>query len=133
VTSVDKLDVRSTLASGTGGPRLPPEGPHLFTCSQSALCCSSPGQDSQAGTRPRYPDRRDPISLRNPAGQAWDPERERGSQHPAILTVLLAPGRIADALAKPLERMLLHEAADPNRSRDLLLDRVQNGTVWGLP
>ena len=50
---------------------------------------------------------------------------------PAILTLLLSPRRLAEALARPLERMLLHEAADPNRSRDLLLDRVQSGTVWG--
>ena len=42
VITVDELDVCSTLASGTGDPRVPPAGPHLFMRSQSALCFSSP-------------------------------------------------------------------------------------------
>jgi IS4 transposase len=54
------------------------------------------------------------------------------SAAPTILTLLLSSRRVAQLLARPLERMLLHEAADPNRSRGLLLDRVQNGTVWAL-
>jgi IS4 transposase len=48
----------------------------------------------------------------------------------SLLTLLLSPRRLAEEMAKPLERMLLHEAANPNRTRDLLLDRVQKGTLW---
>ena len=44
-----------------------------------------------------------------------------------ILDLLLAPARLARATARWLEVMLLHEAADPNVSRQLLLARVQNG------
>jgi IS4 transposase len=48
---------------------------------------------------------------------------------PAILDVLLAPDKIARSLSKWLERMLLHEAFDPNVSRRLLIARVQNGVM----
>ena len=44
-----------------------------------------------------------------------------------ILDLLLAPARLARATARWLEAMLLHEAVDPNGSRQLLLARVQNG------
>ena len=59
---------------------MPPVGPHLLTCFQSAPCFSSLSQNSQVGIRPRYPDRRDPISLNNPGSQGRDQEGERGSQ-----------------------------------------------------
>lgn len=48
----------------------------------------------------------------------------------AILEVVLAPGTVAHFLERWLEVMLLHEAIDPNRSRLLLLDRVENGRSW---
>ena len=44
-----------------------------------------------------------------------------------ILDLLLAPARLARATARWLEAMLIHEAIDPNISRQLLLARVQNG------
>ena len=47
-----------------------------------------------------------------------------------ILDLLLAPARFARATARWLEAMLLHEALDPNVSRQLLLARVQNGVRW---
>ncbi|MGH2670930.1 MAG: transposase, partial [bacterium] len=47
-----------------------------------------------------------------------------------ILDLLLAPARLARATARWLEAMLLHEAIDPNLSRQLLLARVQNGVGW---
>jgi len=47
-----------------------------------------------------------------------------------ILDLLLAPARLARAMARWLEAMLIHEAADPNVSRQLLLARVQNGVRW---
>ena len=66
---------------------MPPVGPHLLTCFQSAPCFSSLSQNSQVGIRPRYPDRRDLISLNNPGSQGRDQERERGSQHVLITTL----------------------------------------------
>jgi len=48
----------------------------------------------------------------------------------AILDLLLAPARLARDLARWTETMLLHEAGDPNRSRHLLLARVENGAAW---
>ena len=47
-----------------------------------------------------------------------------------ILDLMLAPARIAAAMARWVEAMLLHEAVDPNVSRQLLLTRVQNGVTW---
>lgn len=47
-----------------------------------------------------------------------------------ILDLLLAPARLARAMARWLEAMLIHEAVDPNVSRQLLLARVQNGVGW---
>lgn len=47
-----------------------------------------------------------------------------------ILDLMLAPARIAAAMARWVEAMLLHEAVDPNVSRQLLMARVQNGGTW---
>jgi hypothetical protein len=47
-----------------------------------------------------------------------------------ILDLMLAPAKIAAAMARWVEAMLLHEAVDPNVSRQLLLTRVQNGVNW---
>lgn len=47
-----------------------------------------------------------------------------------ILDILLTPARHARAMARWLEAMLLHEALDPNVSRQLLLERIQNGVTW---
>jgi len=47
-----------------------------------------------------------------------------------ILDLLLAPAKLACAMARWLEAMLLHEAVDPNVSRQLLMARVQNGVGW---
>ncbi len=44
-----------------------------------------------------------------------------------ILDLLLAPARQVRPIARWLEAMLLHEAIDPNVSRQLLMARVQNG------
>ena len=48
----------------------------------------------------------------------------------AVLDLLLAPARLARDLARRTEAMLLHEAVDPNLSRHLLLERVENGATW---
>ncbi len=48
----------------------------------------------------------------------------------AILDLLLAPARLARGLARWTEAMLLHEAVDPNLSRQMLLARVENGAAW---
>ncbi|MEQ8234813.1 MAG: IS4 family transposase [Gammaproteobacteria bacterium] len=48
----------------------------------------------------------------------------------SILDIVLLPARTAKALAQRLEPMLLHEATDPNRSRLLLLERVDKGAAW---
>jgi len=47
-----------------------------------------------------------------------------------ILDLVVAPAKIAGAMARWLEAMLLHEAVDPNVSRQLLMARVQNGVGW---
>lgn len=47
----------------------------------------------------------------------------------AILDLVLAPAHLAGHTAKWTEAMLLHEAIDPNLSRQLLLARVENGTT----
>ena len=48
----------------------------------------------------------------------------------AILDLVLAPAHLARASARWIEAMLLHEAVDPNLSRQLLLARVANGVTW---
>jgi IS4 transposase len=48
----------------------------------------------------------------------------------SILDIVLLPARTAKALAQRLEPMLLREATDPNRSRLLLLERVDQGAAW---
>lgn len=48
----------------------------------------------------------------------------------AILDLLLAPAHLARASAKWIEGMLLHEAIDPNLSRQLLVARIENGVTW---
>ena len=47
----------------------------------------------------------------------------------AILDLVLAPAHLARHTAKWIEAMLLHEAIDPNLSRQLLIARVENGTT----
>ena len=49
---------------------------------------------------------------------------------PAILDIVLLPPRVSKVIARRLESMLLHEAPDPNRSRQLLIERVESGTAW---
>ena len=46
---------------------------------------------------------------------------------PAILDIVLLPPRVSKVIAWRLESMLLHGAPDPNRSRQLLIERVQRG------
>jgi IS4 transposase len=48
----------------------------------------------------------------------------------AILDVLLLPLAASKTIARRLEPMLLHEAADPNRKRKLLVQRVEFGLAW---
>ena len=48
----------------------------------------------------------------------------------AVLDLLILPARTAKALPRRLEPMLLHEAVDPNASRLLLLQRVDQGVAW---
>lgn len=48
----------------------------------------------------------------------------------AVLEVMLAPAQLAAELSRKLEAMLLHEAPDPNLSRQLLPARVENGATW---
>ena len=48
----------------------------------------------------------------------------------AILDVVVLPPRVSKVLARRLESMLLHEAPDPNRSRRLLIERVESGVAW---
>lgn len=49
---------------------------------------------------------------------------------PAILDIVLLPPRVSTVIARRLESMLLHEAPDPNRSRRLLVERVERCAVW---
>ena len=49
---------------------------------------------------------------------------------PAILDIVLPPPRVSKVIARRLESMLLHEAPDPNRSRQLLIERVESGAAW---
>jgi putative transposase len=48
----------------------------------------------------------------------------------SILDLVLLPLRTSRALARRLEPMLLREAIDPNASRILLLQRVDQGIAW---
>ena len=49
---------------------------------------------------------------------------------PAIIDIVLLPPRISKVIARRLESMLLHETPDPNRSRQLLIERVECGAAW---
>ena len=49
---------------------------------------------------------------------------------PAILDIVLLPPRVSKVIARRLESMLLHEAPHPNRSRQLLIERVECGAAW---
>ena len=49
---------------------------------------------------------------------------------PTILDIVLLPPRVSKVIARRLESMLLHEAPDPNRSRNPLIERVESGTAW---
>ena len=49
---------------------------------------------------------------------------------PAILDIVLLLPRVSKVIARRLESMLLHEAPDPNRSRQLLIEPVDSGPVW---
>ena len=49
---------------------------------------------------------------------------------PMILKTVVLPLRVSKAIAQRLEPMLLREAPDPNRSRQLLIERVERGAVW---
>ena len=49
---------------------------------------------------------------------------------PAILDIVLLPPRVSKVIARRLESMLLHEALDRNRSRRLLIERVESGAAW---
>ena len=46
------------------------------------------------------------------------------------LDIVLLPPRVSKVIARRLESMLLHEAPDPNRSRQLLVERVDSGAAW---
>ena len=48
---------------------------------------------------------------------------------PAILDILLLPPRVSKVIARRLESMLLHEAPDPSRTRQLLIERVECGAA----
>ena len=47
-----------------------------------------------------------------------------------ILDIVVLPARVSRVFARRLESMLLHEAPDPNRSRRLLIERVESGAAW---
>jgi putative transposase len=49
---------------------------------------------------------------------------------PNLLSLLMLPARAARTLARRIEPVLLHEAVDPNKSRLLLLQRVDQGVAW---
>ena len=49
---------------------------------------------------------------------------------PAILDIIVLPPRVSKVITRRLEPMLLHEAPDPNRSRPLLIERVERGAAW---
>ena len=60
--------------------------------------------------------------------ERWGAMLKEASQ--AILDLLLAPAKLARELARRLEAMLVHEAADPNLSRSRLMTRVADGAMW---
>ena len=47
-----------------------------------------------------------------------------------ILSIVVLAKRHAKAIASRLEPILLHEAADPNRNRKLLLERIDSRCLW---
>ena len=47
-----------------------------------------------------------------------------------ILDIVVLPARGSRVIARRLESMLLHEAPDPNRSRRLLIERVESSAAW---
>ncbi len=47
-----------------------------------------------------------------------------------LLDIVLMPKRVAVFLARRVSKLLLHEAADPNLSRVLLVERVESGCAW---
>ena len=49
---------------------------------------------------------------------------------PVILDIVVLPPRVSKVIARRLESMLLHEAPDPNRSRQLFIERVDCGAAW---
>ena len=49
---------------------------------------------------------------------------------PTILDIVVLPPRASNLIARHLESMLLNGAPDPNRSRKLLLERVESGHTW---
>ena len=49
---------------------------------------------------------------------------------PAILDIVVLPPTVSKVIALRLESMLLHEAPDPNRSRQLIVDWVECGAAW---
>ena len=82
----------------------------------SVAGCSVPCRNDCDARRTRCP---------NSAGQrSLPPPRQR----PSISFVL--PPRVSKVIARRLESMLLHEAPDPNRSRQLLIERVECGAAW---
>lgn len=118
---------------------MPPVGPHLLTCFQSAPCFSSLSQNSQVGIRPRYPDRRDPISLNNPGSQGRDQEGERGSQQlrgiatPTSVVFFADSGweretQLGEHAAQPGEREAVFQMP-PGRQRLYLLGLPPGGAV----
>ena len=46
-----------------------------------------------------------------------------------ILEIVVLPPRVSKVLARRLESLLLHEAPDPNRSRRMLIERVEFGAA----
>jgi len=48
----------------------------------------------------------------------------------SVLELLLAPADLARRAAVWLEAMVLHEAVDPNLSRPLLRQRVEEAAAW---
>ena len=49
---------------------------------------------------------------------------------PTMLDIVLLPPRVSKVIARRLESMVLHEASDPIRSRQLLIERVESGAAW---
>jgi IS4 transposase len=68
------------------------------------------------------------ATRRHAPEERWGAIFKEASQ--AVLQVMLAPARLASQLSRKLEAMLVHEAVDPNLSRQLLHARVENGATW---